>query len=201
MGWNFGSATCYLDGLGFPRLVSSWCNQKDGTCPRVVPRMTWNSLGESTELCSLGHRRLNQCGVLSPSPGPPRAAGAGCPSAAAAAPGGEEHELESHTHLVPLLSDCVTLGKVFNCPSLGFLLGKVGTGSFLPRAAVAKEHRKRQVWGTSLGARPVDRALVHGVKSDGFESVVLTSGCIRPGAPSSCRGSNTCSSGGRRVLL
>lgn len=30
----------------------------------------------------------------------------------------EEHELEGHTALVPLLSDYVTLGKVFNFPSL-----------------------------------------------------------------------------------
>lgn len=79
MGWNFGSASCYPDDLGFPRLVSSWCNQKDGTCPRVVPRMIWNSLGESTDLCSPGHRRLNQCGVLSPSPGPDEQLGLAAP--------------------------------------------------------------------------------------------------------------------------
>lgn len=58
---------------------------------------------------------MNEGVAFSPSPEPWLASGAGCPSA-----GIKEHGFESHTDLVPLLSDSVTLDKVFNFPNLSF---------------------------------------------------------------------------------
>lgn len=87
-----------------------------------------------------------QCAVFSPSPNSARQAWAAYPSAGAAAPGVEEYELESHTDVGLLVSGYVTLGKVFNCSSLGFHLCKVSTGSFLPRVGVAKDPIEMQVF-------------------------------------------------------
>ena len=128
------------------------------------------------------------CGVLSFPKQCPNGHRSGYLSADAAASGVEECEFESHTDLVPLVSGYVTSGKVFNCPSLCFLLCKVSNWFLSPSCGCSEgSYKKMQVLCPSpVPGTQIALAVLHGVKSDGLQPADPDLLCFCPAVPTWC---------------